>query len=693
MTYPPGTLEPISSSLSETDTFSDSDWLDIASNRESDTESLSSNNGGASSSLSRRSSISTGSSNADEIEAWEGFIEDSTDEAETQDDASQPIGVEEEDSNSPFIDLDKVRVEERRVRDGLEQSLTSTLSASRTSSHSSTVHSSLRDLRLSFPDPLNHSRDELNISYDRVSSSEVDFAADATVSEDDQLTTTVVTTGISPTQDPGESFTPEVLGQELPQSIQFDSNVLSANLQVVLFGKSTLNKWSFVEELLRKAIVGGGVSSVTPDKPLNPMVIDRTGDSAMMPCSDDNPDRPSLAIIFLPHTIAYPIGIHTAYLPVFVSESKETIEKDFQEASETWASYGIEERKVVRLEGGGNSLLFAAQNVDKLDPCRTNQAIQRIVKQEKPASWARLFEQFNTVHAVTIFALMCIIAGFSVNTVLNITSLKGFDDHSPSPTIPKSDNNQSTALAVRATTSLSIVPASIDFVPATYNSHPPADSSLGAGPSTSALPSSKPGNRNAGPITQLEETFLTWSERMRVSKDVMVRPSTTVAQASPSMDPIASTPTTVYGSSSAVAVRLVDSVSEIVLTSVKALVEVLQHDMNDLVLALDELMLAIQRSANAVTGQSKSVAQAVREQFEYRNAKAKGKARQLKEQFVMYAGSAVSEMKDLIVSSEAWSSYAKHHGSWKDTLTVKAKRARHRAREMRNRHRHPGVMK
>ncbi|KAE9400204.1 hypothetical protein BT96DRAFT_787785, partial [Gymnopus androsaceus JB14] len=137
--------------MSEVDNFSDSDWLDIASNREeSDTESVGSNNGGASSSLSRRSSFSTTSSQDGEIQAWEGFVEDV--EAEVTEDDVLHSG---EDHSSPFLDLDKDPTEDRRVRDGLDQSLMSTLSASRTSSHPSTVQNSLQNLRLSFPDPLN----------------------------------------------------------------------------------------------------------------------------------------------------------------------------------------------------------------------------------------------------------------------------------------------------------------------------------------------------------------------------------------------------------------------------------------------------------------------------------------------------------------------------------------------------------
>ncbi|KIK63052.1 hypothetical protein GYMLUDRAFT_57803 [Collybiopsis luxurians FD-317 M1] len=670
----------ISSSLSEPDTFSDSDWLDIASNRESsDNESVSSNNGGVSSSLSRRSSFSTASSRDDEIEAWEGFIEDSTDEAEGARDHVLDLGpIDEERSNNPFVDFDKEHVEERRVRDGLDQSLISTLSASRTnSSHPSTVHNSLRDLRLSFPDPLNNSHDELNRSYDRVSSTE-------DITADNELDVTVARTGATPMRDPGLPPTPEVLGQDTPQTIQFESNISSANLQLVLYGPSTPSKVIFVNEFIRKVVAGGELDVNESDtERYRVVIIDRTG-NASTPRSDYNPDRPSLAIVFLPFAHAT-IPLHTAYLPVFDPSNEESFEKEYTDAQEAWASYEVPARRVVRLEGSSSSSLFVAEDVDKLDPYHTHQAVQRTMKQERPASWIAFFEQFNTVHAVTLFALLCIIAGFSFNSVFNVPPLKGIVILPPSPTVAKSDN-QSTALAVRTTSSISVVPAAINYVPAVYSRGTVSLSE--AGPSTAPPPTPK--SLNADPVTHL-----TWTERMKVSKDVIIRPSTSVsAQTSsilsePSVEPVASTSATATqeSSTSALSVRLVDSISEIVFASVKALVEVVEHDMKDIVLALDELMLAIHRSKKAVVEQYKSAAQVVREQFEYRNARAKDQARVLREkgkQIMSYAESAfwgrkakqgVHLLKEKIASSD----YVEGPRSLRKKLRKRMERAQRRA--------------
>ncbi|KAJ3864109.1 hypothetical protein EV359DRAFT_41720 [Lentinula novae-zelandiae] len=664
----PESLHFIFYPLSENDNFSDSDWLEIASNRESDTESVSSNNGAASSSHSRRSSISTDSSRSGDVEAWEGFLEEITDEVEAKINEFNPTNPDNEQSTSPFIDLDEDHVEERRVRDGLNQSLTSTLGASRISSHPSTVHNSLRDLRLSFPDPLSSSHDELNRSYDRVSSSEAASAA---------LTEALI-------RDPGLPPTPEAPDQNALPSIQIHSAVRSSNLQVVLYGTSL--RWSFVDELLRKAIVGGEIAGIdgSETEQLRPAIFDCMDMVSIVssPRSDYNPDRPSLGIVFHPLADAT-IAEHTAYLPVVVCNNDDSFEKEFQEAQAAWASYHIPPHRVVRLEGSSNLSMFAAEDVDKLDPYNTHRAIQRIIRQEKPASWVGLFEQFNTVHAVTLFALLCVIAGFSVNTAILVQPMKGPAILPPSHTISgEGDGNQSSALAVRTTFSLSVIPASLNYVPAIY-SRSAISASGASGPSSTAFPpSSRAEEQHAGPVTPLEGSL------MKFSKEVMIRPSTSIsAQASDvssSLDPVTST-SAPQRPPSAVATRLVDSLSEILVTSMKALIEVVEHDLKDLMVAIDDLMLALHRSTSIVVEQFKSAAQSVREQLDYRNARAKDRARELKDkgmQIMSFAGNHILERttdakqtanfyKDLITSRRR---------QLKDKLKHGALRARHRAR-------------
>ncbi|KAE9400203.1 hypothetical protein BT96DRAFT_919605 [Gymnopus androsaceus JB14] len=489
-------------------------------------------------------------------------------------------------------------------------------------------------------------------------------------------------TGSAPIQDPGLPSTPEVFGQDSPR---FDSNGPSANLQVVLYGSSSSIKYDFAEELFRKATVGADIDKFA--ETVRPQILDRTGDAASTPRSECTPDRPSLAIVYHPYANAT-IPQHTAYLPVIIPTNNDLFEKEFQEAREAWASYNIPTHRILRLEASSSSMLFAAEDVHKLDPYHTHQAIQRIMKQEKTVSWFGMFEQFNTVHAVTLFALLCLITGFSVNTALSAQPLKGFTIISPSPTIAgKSNSNQSTALAVRTTSSISVIPAAINYAPARGAVLPTAASS----------PSTQSGSRDVGPITHVEDTLpMTWTERLKVSKEIMVRPSTSVSAQTSSV--VSSAVATTSPASSAVTLRLVDSLSEIVAASFKSLIDAVEHDLKDLILALDELAQAIKRSTRAVTEQSKSAAQVIREQFEYRNARAKGKAREIREkgmQMISDAGSSfwgrtnkakerASFIKDLVVSSDAWNSYVKSHGEWRDELRARARHARHRARHQKD---------
>ncbi|KAF8206455.1 hypothetical protein K438DRAFT_1963494 [Mycena galopus ATCC 62051] len=166
--------------MSELDSLSDSEWLEISSNQ-SDNDSLSDSSRSSdlpSEPPSRRSSISIGSSVDGHIDAWEGFADDSPDEPVPDADPVVPAFATAEQAGSQHMP-DAV-LEEQFVNAALEQSLVGTLSASRSSSLGvpSTVHSSLRDLRLSFPDPITSSRDELNRSYEAVSSSDAHCITD-----------------------------------------------------------------------------------------------------------------------------------------------------------------------------------------------------------------------------------------------------------------------------------------------------------------------------------------------------------------------------------------------------------------------------------------------------------------------------------------------------------------------------------
>jgi hypothetical protein len=240
--------------MSEVDSLSDSDWLDISSNRESDdndsVSSRDSDHEGGSLPPSRRSSISVGSSRDGDVEAWEGLADDSADEGNfdsysTHLVASAADGVEQGQLSETERDI----ADEQRVKDALDQSMIGTLSASRTSSsagHSSTVHSSLRDLRLSFPDPLTSSRDELIKSYD-VSPSEATFSA----SNDEDTTSPCDTPSPSLDKDPGSFTTPEVPHDQT----QANDTYVHRELDVVMYGSAFPMRWAFVRDLIQKEAI------------------------------------------------------------------------------------------------------------------------------------------------------------------------------------------------------------------------------------------------------------------------------------------------------------------------------------------------------------------------------------------------------------------------------------------------------
>lgn len=347
---------PYSSSLSEADSLSDSDWLDISSKESDDNDSVSSAsdhdeaNFGPHSRTS--SSLSIGSSRG-RVEAWEGFVEDSGDEDVAQE--VDIVGISPFDlppalrnSAVSFHDLDEPNgdiLEEQRVKAALDQSMMGTLSSSRTSSgHASTAQNSVRDLRLSFPDPLTSSPDELNTLYEDTTLSD---------SADDCSVAPIAATSAL---DPGATITPEVLHI----TVREDGKYSGDDLEIVMYGAPAAVRWSVVENVMRKAAAGAGLTlsltsttgisnhfapmriygdhDVIAAFPKSVTVIDRTSNQASrsqvccnssassnlttmtwLSVKDDNrqSSKPSLAIIFLPARPLVP-NTHTSYLPVFV---------------------------------------------------------------------------------------------------------------------------------------------------------------------------------------------------------------------------------------------------------------------------------------------------------------------------------------------------------------------------------------
>jgi len=273
--------------MSEFDSLSDSDWLDISSSRESDNESVLSADSDREEMglmpLSRRSSASVGSSREGDIDAWEGFVDDSGDEESLRKElgdhvspTATDIGEIIEEEHDPQHDP----VEDERVKEALDQSLISTLSASR--SNTASAHNSIRDLRLSFPDPLTSSRDELDTSYHDASPSDTVFTSTDVQTDDASEDLGGAITEMQPLYDPGLPSTPEVVGRVIEPEVQ-DFPREKAEFDVVLYGSSSPIKWSFVQTLVEKSLLISGRivtgSSICTNKGIMFLHLERQIDS------------------------------------------------------------------------------------------------------------------------------------------------------------------------------------------------------------------------------------------------------------------------------------------------------------------------------------------------------------------------------------------------------------------------------
>ena len=232
---------------------------------------------------SRRSSISVASSMNGEVEAWEGFVSDNGDEVAPDAYPEAVIGMynvplpsalEPEPINTGFIpDVNQLSAappevvdeEDRRVKDALDQSFIGTLSASRSSTtggHFASTHTSINDLRLSFPDPLTSSHNELNASYQAVCSAETSDSPSSDIDDTHELTH-ASTISSSPTEDPGmTATTPEVRCHEEQQ--RFIESDEKSQLEIVLYGTSSEIKWNFIQELVQKAAANAGRVLINP---------------------------------------------------------------------------------------------------------------------------------------------------------------------------------------------------------------------------------------------------------------------------------------------------------------------------------------------------------------------------------------------------------------------------------------------
>jgi hypothetical protein len=260
------------------------------------------------------------------------------------------------------------------------------------------------------------------------------------------------------------------------------------------------------------------------------------------------------------------------------------------------------------------------------------------------------------------------------------------------------------------TDSVAVVPSSLkDFALAVFNPAP-----LSAPASSAAAPvkqSRTTDSRKTGKIKESEGgdgKLMTWSERMKSSKGLILPCSSSFeARSKKALSLIAPKNTIMHTEveepRAALSLRLVDSLSQIF--DVKALSEVVRHDMKELSDALDQLMIVIGKQTATIMQESKGTTKVLRERLEQRHGKAKVRAQQLKDagsqlggQLLSYVGSEVTSratqakgkarvIAETLILSEAWTAHRKRVEEHRKRMEVNSIERKKR-REIRRTRRH-----
>jgi len=276
-------------------------------------------------------------------------------------------------------------LEEQKVKEALDQSMVSTLSTSRSGSlgqSSMTSPRTRKDIRLSFPDPIASTTDDIRRSYEELDATATRRSRSRRNSHDDQgpgeaapESDSITDLGVSSTQELSPRNT-------IPSEI-----VNAADLFIVLYGFSIGDKLSLVDKLLRSHSRGSGLELVediqvqppcaqvlairelrSPAKfggipPRIITIIDKTQslDFRVGPLSHSSKrltsissqsiselsyDTPSLGIIFFPQRAFSVVPDHTYYLPLVASTSytKDTpggIDSVRSSAESNWKDLGV----------------------------------------------------------------------------------------------------------------------------------------------------------------------------------------------------------------------------------------------------------------------------------------------------------------------------------------------------------------
>ena len=725
--------EPGYTSHSELESLSDSDWLDIASSRASgDTDSIvgfddSDREDHHDRPPSRRSFNSLASSKDGVVDGWEGLVEDSADEGSVDHQVPSPDAPPSpslaDALQAALISPSGIQddTDDELVKAGLEQSMMSTLSASRSNSLSGSMQTSIvrsRDLRLSFPDPITSSQGQsLNSSYENLSPV-------LDVPESDTHTNNAV---------PEATLAPKLDSAPVTESLALQktgkegdySNVPSAitpDFSIVLYGLSALAKSPLLDILLEKwAIAAGLILSCNMTHAPGVMtrvfiasggnqasnasrrfvsIIDKTGIGrednvgpvATCPfyCdfiqfqSIDNPQPscPSLAIVALPSFSKVQLPAHTIYLPVFMPDPLGMIDvfastDHLLNAKQEWGTLRIPRSKLTSLSDW-SSPVVDSEKLKDASPAQVHNAFKPLLPKpiRKPAKRSvstnaitmyvgSLISDYSPLITLCSITVLGAMLGYVVHgsmygvdiTAKNVTNtiamqtLGSYNTTFEEPvTLPPDVSFSNTGFAIASSSPHGLEAAAIESL-TTAVATTSAVVRQPSVPSTSSLPHS---DISRPPVSAPSECqcgcgLVTWPGKDS-SKELSLRPSPSTSSLSldtrtkaltfivpPSKSDLKgkgkekeiSAHTAHDVSLSSLSTRIAGSIQEYF--DFKTVMRLAKTDMQELLDAIDELVFAIRRQTASIWEQSKGTIEIVRNEFRYRNERAKQRASQLRQ--------------------------------------------------------------
>ncbi|KAI6115636.1 hypothetical protein EDD16DRAFT_1863874 [Pisolithus croceorrhizus] len=710
---PPGMPEPAADHpvVSEPENLSDSDWLDISgTDREFDdndsifSSSRETDHEHPSRSRSRRSSLSCDSSREGDIDVWEGMIEDSADEAlPDQVRVPPPASLFPHEESHPVIHSnDEMSLEEQRVNEALDQSMVSTLSSSRSSSlHASTLHHSVRDLRLSFPDPITSSREELKeSSYEDIRSySEATQPSDIIpVPQRAEEEETPASAEVAPIQD-------SVLSTGAPPASEFN---------ISLYGFPTPSRWSIVTSLLEKVAEGAGVTITASREDDSVRQFSVTGHSGKAfphiitvtdkidhDCPADGPSLtyskplPSLAIVYMPSCPPH-LPESTFYLPVVAAPHYDELLIPCSFSRELWNTSNIPERRALRLTPGA-SVIVDERDIDDLDPIAAYRAFHHMWSNNKKVFGRASVNDLRCLAMMSIFsAIMTLVFGIMAPsgfmTVSRMTSMI------PIPAVTPGSCTSASLLQLLLPTSerpKDTVPPAIES-PTTTPIQDLALSVFCAELASASIPCTHtPSIRRTSPCTlqgcllQSKDLILRPTASILVpdnqQKSVSVAPSATTVQRHSPASTVTGLSSLTLGSSPNIINEYTPIISaaiandiQVILDALDALVQAISKQVHTLV---SETALLLQRSVSAMEKNAKKL-EDVKGALYASNARARKRAKQLTERGAKWLFEATEAVAHHVQPSKRKEKVLEEVKGFVEEMTDRAERARRNAKKM-----------